>query len=93
MEKEEAVNAIEQIRQRMVHVREVTEVHGYFSQDEPGGDGTYVYQFILDNGVDEVTYQLKEDDADQVQDLIEGAESVYYDADDKVLIFKNLKSG
>ena len=93
MEKEEAVNTIEQIRQRMVHVREVTEVHGYFSQDEPGGDGTYVYQFILDNGVDEVTYQLKEDDADQVQDLIEGAESVYYDADDKVLIFKNLKSG
>jgi hypothetical protein len=93
MEKEEAVNAMEQIRQRMVHVREVTEVHGYFSQDEPGGDGTYVYQFILDNGVDEVTYQLKENDADQVQDLIEGAGSVYYDADDKVLIFKNLKSG
>ncbi len=93
MEKEEAVNAMEQIRQRMVHVREVTEVHGYFSQDEPGEDGTYVYQFILDNGVDEVTYQLKENDADQVQDLIEGAGSVHYDADDKVLIFKNLKSG
>ena len=92
MEKEEAVNAMEQIKQRMVHVREVTEVHGYFSQEEPGGDGTYVYQFILDNGVDEVTYQLKEDDADQVQDLIEGAQSVYYDVDDKVLIFKNLKS-
>ncbi len=53
---------MEQIKQRLVHVREVT-------------------------------YQLKEDDADQVQDLIEGAESVYYDVDDKVLIFKNLKSG
>lgn len=82
---------MEKLTQRMVNVRDVTEVHGYFTQDKPGEDGTYVYQFILDHGVDEVTYQLNESDADQVQDLIEGAKTVQYDADQKVLIFKGLK--
>lgn len=82
---------MEKLTQRMVNVREVTEVHGYFSQDKPMEGGTYVYQFILDNGIDEVTYQLNDDDADQVQDLVSGAKSVYYDADQKVLIFKGLK--
>lgn len=82
---------MEKLTQRMVNVREVTEVHGYFSQDKPMEGGTYVYQFILDNGIDEVTYQLNDDAADQVQDLVSGAKSVYYDADQKVLIFKGLK--
>lgn len=83
---------MEKLTQRMVHVRQVTEVHGYFTQDSPGEAGTYVYQFILDNGVDEVTYQLTDDDADQLQDMMTGADNVQYDVEQKVLIFKNLMS-
>ena len=49
-----------------------------------------IYEFILDNGVDEVACRLNDDDADQVQDMIEGADSVEYDTEEKVPIFKNL---
>lgn len=73
-----------------IKVRQVTQVHGTFTHGGPGEDGTYTYRFILDNGADEVVLELTDDDADQVQDMIDGAEAVLYDADRQTFTFSKL---
>lgn len=73
-----------------IKVRQVTRVHGTFTHKGPGEDGTYTFRFILDDGADEVVLELNDDDADQVQDMIEGAETVFYDADRQTFTFSKL---
>ncbi len=73
-----------------VHIRKVTEVHAIVTQPEPEADCTYAYQFILDNGVEERIWQLKEGDADQIQDLLLATDDVNYDVEHNSLIFKDI---
>ncbi len=73
-----------------VHIRKVTEVHAIVTQAEPEADCTYAYQFILDNGVEERIWQLKEGDADQIQDLLLVTDDVNYDVEHNSLILKDI---
>ncbi len=76
--------------QQQVQIRKVTEVHAIVTQPEPEADCTYTYQFILDNGIEERIWQLKEGDADQIQDMLLVTDDVHYDTGRNALIFKDI---
>ena len=80
---------VQQTQQR-IPIRKVTEVHATITQAEPEALCTYTYQFILDNGVEERLWQLKEGDADQIQDLLLSTDDVSYDSERNSLIFKGI---
>ena len=68
----------------------VTETHAIVTQVEPEAPCTYTYQFILDNGVEERLWQLKEGDADQIQDLLGSSDDMSYDLERNRRIFKGI---
>lgn len=74
-----------------IQIRKVTQLHATVTQDQPGEDCTYVYQFILDGGAEERLWTLGEDDADQVLDLIQASGSVSLDVGRNTLIFKDVE--
>ena len=76
--------------QQQVSIRKVTETHAIVTQAEPEAPCTYTYQFILDNGVEERLWQLKEGDADQIQDLLASSDDVSYDLERNRPIFKGI---
>ena len=76
--------------QQQVSIRKVTETHAIVRQAEPEAPCTYTYQFILDNGVEERLWQLREGDADQIQDLLVSSDDVSYDVERNSLIFKGI---
>ena len=51
---------------------------------------TSTYQFILDNGVEERLWQLKEEDAGQLQDLLGSSDDVNDGLERHRLIFKGI---
>lgn len=54
---------------------------------EPGLDGTYTLQLVLDQGAWEEVLTLSGEDADNLQDLLSAASDVFYDIDRRVLMF------
>jgi hypothetical protein len=47
----------EQRTQEAIKVRQVTEVHGNFNEEERGDPGKFSLQFVLDNGAEELRAQ------------------------------------
>jgi hypothetical protein len=43
----------EQQTEQAIKVRQVTEVHGNFNEEEHGEPGKFSFQFVLDDGADE----------------------------------------
>jgi len=60
---------------------------------EPGQPGTYTLQLVLDEGAWEEVLTLDPDDADNLQDLLEGSDTVHYDVERRVLMFGVAKVG
>ena len=75
---------------QLIAVRTISTVHATVTQGEPGADCSYAYQFILDDGAEERVWQLSEDDADQIQNLLQGSKDALYDVGRNALIFKDL---
>ena len=70
-----------------IQVRKVTHWQPTFVQTEPGGEGSYTLQLILDNGAAEHVMTLTEGDADNLFDWLSASGEVYFDMERKVLIF------
>lgn len=81
-------NAEEQIL-----VRQVTDVHANWSEQERGAAGKFSFQLILDNGAEEYAVRPPADDADVLMDLFGMSKSIYFDMSRQVLIFGNVKLG
>ncbi len=56
--------------ERVIQVRKASKVHATVKQSELGGCSS-ASQFRLDDGAEERGWQLTEDDADAIQDLLE----------------------
>lgn len=70
-----------------IKVRHVSHYQFSWVAGEPGQDGTYTLQLVLDQGAWEEVLTLSGDDADNLQDLLSSASDVFYDIDRRVLMF------
>jgi hypothetical protein len=70
-----------------IKVRQVSHYQFSWLPGEPGEDGTYTLQLVLDQGAWEEVLTLTPDDADVLQDLLSDSESVTYDVGRRVLMF------
>jgi hypothetical protein len=70
-----------------IQVRQVSHYQFSWVAGDPGKQGTWTLQLVLDQGAWEEVVTLDADDADNLQDLLSGAEIVYYDVSRRTLLF------
>jgi hypothetical protein len=82
----------EQTRQA-IKVRQVTQVHSNWNEEQRGAEGKFSFQLILDNGAEEYVLRPTSEDADVLVDLFEQTDSIYFDMERGVLIFGDVSTG
>ena len=81
----------EQTRQA-IKVRQVTQVHANWNEEQRGAEGKFSFQLILDNGAEEYVLRPTSEDADVLVDLFEQTDSIYFDMERGVLIFGDVST-
>jgi hypothetical protein len=81
----------EQNTEQTVMVRQVTDVHSNWSNQGPLEQGKFSYQLILDDGAEEVLIMPTAEDGKLLRDLIHDADTLYWDTQNEVLLFGNVK--
>ena len=81
---------MEQITERKILIREVTQVQASWTETERGAPGAFTLQLILDNGADEYVLRPTADDADVLLQLIQRSDKAFFDLERKVLIFGSI---
>ena len=76
-----------------IKVRQLSHYQFTWVAGEPGARGTWTLQLVLDQGAWEEVLTLDADDADNLQDLLSTAETVYYDIARRTLMFGTTKTG
>jgi hypothetical protein len=76
-----------------IKVRQVTNVHANWSEEERGAPGKFSYQLILDNGAEEYAIRPPAEDADVLIELFKQTDRIFFDTERKVLIFGNIPLG
>ncbi len=79
--------------EEQITVRQVTNVHANWSEQERGAPGKFSFQLILDNGAEEYAIRPPAEDADVLMDLFKKSETIYFDMGRQVLIFGNISLG
>ena len=79
--------------EQQITVRQVTNVHANWSEQERGAPGKFSFQLILDNGAEEYAIRPPAEDSDVLMDLFRRSETIYFDMGRKVLIFGNISLG
>jgi hypothetical protein len=74
-------------------VRQVTDVHANWSEQERGAPGKFSFQLILDNGAEEYAIRPPADDADVLVELFKLTDKIYFDMSRQVLIFGDIPVG
>ena len=82
----------EQTRQA-IKVRQVTQVHANWNEEQRGAEGKFSFQLILDNGAEEYVLRPTSEDSDVLVDLFEQTDTVYFDMERGVLIFGDVSTG
>ena len=85
--------AAERNVEQQIKVRQVTDVHANWNEEERGAPGKFSFQLILDNGAEEYAIRPPAEDADALMDLFSMSENIYFDLDRQVLIFGNISLG
>ena len=83
----------EQNVEQQIQVRQVTDVHANWNEEERGAPGKFSFQLILDNGAEEYAIRPPAEDADALMDLFAMSETMYFDLERQVLIFNNISLG
>ncbi|WP_440071719.1 hypothetical protein [Streptosporangium sp. OZ121] len=68
-------------------VRQLSHYQFSWIAGEPGRPGSYTLQLVLDQGAWEEVLTLDPDDADNLQELLSGAGTVFYDVRRRTLMF------
>jgi hypothetical protein len=76
-----------------IMVRQVTDVHANWSEQERGAPGKFSYQLILDNGAEEYAIRPDAEDADVLVELFKLTDKIYFDMSRQVLIFGDVPVG
>jgi hypothetical protein len=83
----------EQNTEQNIMVRQVTDVHANWSEQERGAPGKFSFQLILDNGAEEYAIRPDAEDADVLVELFTLTDKLYFDMSRQVLIFGNVPLG
>ena len=83
----------EQNTEQNIMVRQVTDVHANWSEQERGAPGKFSFQLILDNGAEEYAIRPDAEDADVLVELFKLTDKIYFDMSRQVLIFGNVPLG
>jgi hypothetical protein len=83
----------EQNTEQNIMVRQVTDVHANWSEQERGAQGKFSVQLILDNGAEEYAIRPDAEDADVLVELFKLTDKLYFDMSRQVLIFGNVPLG
>ena len=83
----------EQNTEQSIMVRQVTDVHANWSEQERGAPGKFSFQLILDNGAEEYAIRPDAEDADVLVELFKLTDKLYFDMSRQVLIFGSLPLG
>jgi hypothetical protein len=83
----------EQNTEQTIMVRQVTDVHANWSEQERGAPGKFSFQLILDNGAEEYAIRPDAEDADVLVELFKLTDKLYFDLERQVLIFGNVPLG
>ena len=76
-----------------IMVRQVTDIHANWSEQERGAPGKFSFQLILDNGAEEYAIRPDAEDADVLVELFSLTDKIYFDMSRQVLIFGNISLG
>jgi hypothetical protein len=76
-----------------IQVRQLSHYQFTWVAGEPGAPGTYTLQLVLDQGAWEEVLTLDADDADNLQDLLSTAGTVFYDVGRRTLMFGTTRVG
>jgi hypothetical protein len=76
-----------------IQVRQLSHYQFTWVAGEPGAPGTYTLELVLDQGAWEEVLTLDADDADNLQDMLSTASTVYYDVARRTLMFGTTKVG
>jgi len=79
--------------EEQITVRQVTNVHANWSEQERGTPGKFSFQLILDNGAEEYAIRPPAEDSDVLMDLFKKSDTIYFDMGRQVLIFGNIHLG
>ena len=71
--------------EQSIMVRQVTDVHANWSEQERGAPGKFSFQLILDNGAEEYAIRPPADDADVLVELFKLTDKIYFDMSRQVL--------
>ena len=82
--------AAERQTEQQIKLRQVTDVHANWNEEERGEPGKFSFQLILDNGAEEYAIRPPAEDSDVLMDLFKKSETVYFDMGRQVLIFGNI---
>jgi hypothetical protein len=85
--------AAERNLEEQITVRQVTDVHANWSEQERGAPGKFSFQLILDNGAEEYAIRPPAEDSDVLMDLFKKSKTIYFDMGRQVLIFGNISLG
>jgi hypothetical protein len=77
----------EERTEQAINVRQVTQVHSNWNEEERGAPGKFSFQLILDDGAKEYVIRPTNEDADVLMDLFEQTGTMYFDMERGVLIF------
>jgi hypothetical protein len=83
----------EQNTEQSIMVRQVTDVHANWSEQERGASGKFSFQLILDNGAEEYAIRPPAEDADVLVELFKLTDKIYFDMSRQVLIFGDVPVG
>ena len=76
-----------------IQIRQLSHYQFTWVAGEPGQNGTYTLQLVLDQGAWEEVLTLTADDADTLQDLLVASKTVYYDVKRRTLVFGTTPTG
>ena len=83
----------EQHTEQSIMVRQVTDVHANWSEQERGAPGKFSFQLILDSGAEEYAIRPPAEDADVLVELFTLTDKIYFDMRRQVLIFGDVPIG
>ena len=83
----------EERTEEAIQVRQVTDVHSNWNEEERGEPGKFSIQLILDDGAEEYVLRPTAQDTKVIVKLMESSNSQYFDLERRALIANDISLG
>jgi len=87
------VTEAERSTERAIKVRQITEVHSNWNEEERSAPGKFSFQLVLDNGAEEYVIRPVAEDAKVIRKLLSKSDNLVFDTGRGVLIARDLPLG